>query len=288
MDTSQLRLILLLLGVALIGGIYLWDRLKNSRLSVRRSAPRVRRQPSLYQEDTEDTEDSDDSGDSDDSDPYAQDDALESAGDAAMDSQADPLFLTPLDEVNAEEHDSEQQDSEQQDSGGADSEDLEFSAQGETDYLHGPPDLETALPKMLLQINLVSRHGPIRGKAILEAADETQLGLGEMDIFHRYDDRRPDYVLFSMASQHEPGSFPVGAMSDYETHGLTLFTQLPGLRDGMVIYSDMLFTAERLAVIFDAELQDETHSILTKQAIEHTREQILEYRRKMELERRRA
>jgi len=60
---------------------------------------------------------------------------------------------------------------------------------------------------------------------------------------------------------------------------------LPGVQDGMAIYSDMLFTAERLASILDGKLQDDSHSVLSKQTIEHTREQILNYRSRLQLAR---
>ena len=41
--------------------------------------------------------------------------------------------------------------------------------------------------------------------------------------------------------------------------------------------------AERLASILGGNLQDETHSHLTKQTIEHMREEILEHRRQLQL-----
>jgi len=66
-----------------------------------------------------------------------------------------------------------------------------------------------------------------------------------------------------------------------------LFTQLPGVQDGLSIYSDMLFTAERLAALLNVELHDESRSVLTRQTIEHTREKILEHRSQLERLRRR-
>jgi cell division protein ZipA len=45
----------------------------------------------------------------------------------------------------------------------------------------------------------------------------------------------------------------------------------------------MLFTAERLAALLDGELQDESHSVLSKQTIEHMRGKILEHRRQVQL-----
>ena len=108
---------------------------------------------------------------------------------------------------------------------------------------------------------------------------------GEMAIYHRYDAERSSQVLFSCASLVEPGSFPLNDMAAFNTPGVTLFTRLPGLRDGLAIFSDMLFTAERLAALLDVEVRDESHNPLTKQWVEHKREVILEHRRQLHLAR---
>ena len=60
---------------------------------------------------------------------------------------------------------------------------------------------------------------------------------------------------------------------------------MPGVEDGLVIYSDMLYTAERLLALLGGVLQDESHSALSKQQVEHTRDLILEHRRKVQLAR---
>jgi len=104
-----------------------------------------------------------------------------------------------------------------------------------------------------------------------------------MNIFHRQDSRYPDRVLFSVASLVNPGHFPFDDMQDFTTPGLMLFTQLPGVRDGLEIYSDMLYTANELAGLLGGTLQDETHSVLSKQTIQHTRDAILEHRRQLRL-----
>jgi cell division protein ZipA len=107
-----------------------------------------------------------------------------------------------------------------------------------------------------------------------------------MNIFHRYEHPgRKSRVLFSLASMVEPGHFPLDDMSGFSTPGVTLFAQFPGPRDSLATFSDMLFTAERLAAMLDAELQDESHSALTRQTIEHIREEILEHRRQIQLAR---
>ncbi|OQX40699.1 MAG: cell division protein ZipA, partial [Candidatus Sedimenticola endophacoides] len=64
---------------------------------------------------------------------------------------------------------------------------------------------------------------------------------------------------------------------------LTLFARLPGPLDGLQVFSDMLMSAERLAAELNGSLQDATHSDLTRQTIEHVREEILEHRRQVHL-----
>jgi cell division protein ZipA len=83
----------------------------------------------------------------------------------------------------------------------------------------------------------------------------------------------------------EPGSFPTGDTSAFKTPGLSIFTQLPGVRDGVEIYDEMLATANRLAALLHGELQDERHNKLTRQMEKHTRESIIEHRHKVKLAR---
>ncbi len=145
-----------------------------------------------------------------------------------------------------------------------------------------PP--EEGVPTKIIQINLVSRDGNFEGNDILRAAKDIELVLGPMDIFHRFPGgQRRGRAMFSVANMVEPGVFPIDGMTDFKTPGLILFAQLPGPYDGIALFTDMLFTAERLATLLNGELQDETHSALSKQTIEHIREGILEHRRQVQL-----
>ncbi len=147
-------------------------------------------------------------------------------------------------------------------------------------------DLPPSVPFKIVQINVVSRKLPFSGGRIEAACRDVELMPGDMNIYHRYDrtGKKPR-VMFSMANLVKPGQFPINQMAAFSTPGLSLFAQLPGPRDSLAIFSDMLFTAERLAAMLDGDLQDETHSALTRQTIEHTREQILEHRRQIQLAR---
>jgi len=247
MDSDLLRLILLILGVLLVAGIYLWDRFKRRSLQMPRRLRKSARKPHL--EPTLDGE-------------AAADDSLppgESVGEPVVQHRWD----TPTEDKDSQL-----------------AMELTFSAQGESDYLHIDPALLDEVPRLIVQVVLVARDGPVSGEQIREALQTVDMRFGEMNIYHRLNAH--GQALFSLASVVEPGSFPENQNEDFSTPGLVLFTQLPGVQEGLSIYSDMLFTGERLAALLNAELHDESRSVLTRQTIEHTRDRILEHRRQLE------
>jgi len=162
--------------------------------------------------------------------------------------------------------------------------DLGFSAVDDQDL----QEVSVDLPDLIVQINIIARAGAFSGEQILAAMDQVEMRAGEHNIFHRYDNQGKRKSLFSLASLVEPGTFPLKKMKDFSTPGLTLFAQLPGPRDGLLVYSDMLYVAERLARLLDARLKDDSRSTLTKQTIEHTRERIAEHKRQITLKLRQA
>ncbi|MCB1863965.1 MAG: cell division protein ZipA C-terminal FtsZ-binding domain-containing protein [Chromatiales bacterium] len=145
------------------------------------------------------------------------------------------------------------------------------------------PQGESADPGMIVQISVVAPDGEqLYGLDIQAALDAEGLAFGEMQLFHRraVDGRR---VLYSAVNMVVPGVFNPDAMDRLRTPGITLFMQLPGPQDGLLTFSDMLGTAERLAARLGAQLWDQTHSVLTKQAVQFLREEIIEYGRRMQL-----
>ena len=154
--------------------------------------------------------------------------------------------------------------------------DFDFAATNdEPEVYEDNPDL----PKKIVQINVMRKSGPFSLAEIQRAAKEVDLHYGEMGIYHR--ETAAKHTLFSMASMVEPGTFPQGKKADFATPGLTLFAQIPGPRDGIAVFSDMLMTAERMATMLDAVLYDDTRSKLTRQSIDHTRDSIAEHLRKV-------
>ncbi len=282
MDSDLLRLILIALGIVLAVAIYLWDRHKRiaKRFSRINPAGEAREQPTFDMPEEAIVEEKHAHKD-----PQFQFDDSASLTEQSLEEVSE-VKLRPGQaiDVDADSPNLTGWDASEPDSDPKYTLDLNFSAHGETDYLSTDPALQDNVPRQILQINLVSKKNLFSGAAILEAMKEVDMRHGDMAIYHRLDSSSGK-VLFSIASMVEPGTFPTDGMEDFESPGLSMFTQLPGIRDGLAIYSDMLFTAERLSALLDAELQDGSHSVLTRQTIEHTREEILEHRRQVRLAR---
>jgi cell division protein ZipA len=108
----------------------------------------------------------------------------------------------------------------------------------------------------------------------------------DMGIFQRHENDTTDgALLFSVASMVEPGSIPSDEDTAFVTPGLTFFTQLPGSKEDVNMFDNMLFSAERTARNLGGELQDSQRSTLTPQTIRHLREEVLEHSRKCGVER---
>lgn len=162
--------------------------------------------------------------------------------------------------------------------------DLNFDAHGDGDYLHTDPALLGDVERMIVALHVVPVQGEFGGAALAKACESVHLSLGEMSIFH-HRDRERGQVLFSMASMVEPGTFPPDGLEGFRCPGLTLFTQLPGARDGVEIYDTMLSAAETLARLLKGKVLDERRNRLTRQMQEHLRETIIEHRRRVNLTR---
>ncbi|MES9889275.1 MAG: cell division protein ZipA C-terminal FtsZ-binding domain-containing protein [Candidatus Sedimenticola sp. 6PFRAG1] len=275
MDADILRLILFLVGVALILGIYFWDRHKKVTTKVhairkaqQEGEPEILSQPDEIAEDDPRFEE-----ESEDYEPFYEDEIESDELPNDLESE-----LHQLDEIVHEESESLPDFAEPQ----AEQAELAFAAVDQTD----PYEVRRrGLPTKIIQLVLKSNNGGFANADIWRSAREVELEYGEMKIFHRRAGGKNSPAVFSMASMVEPGTFPDQSNADFITPGLALFSQLPGPKDGLAVFSDMLFTAERLGTLLDASLQDETHSDLTRQSIEHMREEILEYRRQLQLAR---
>ena len=280
MDPDLVRLSLIVCGVLLVVGIYLWDRYKHARPPHQA----LKRRPIEMPLD----ETAIDTGREGRAEPTIDDvtetipemladEPLEAPGETGPRARAAP----PLDPEPGElgEWVAPTRDADPQFSM-----DLNFDANDDGDYLSSDPALRDDVERKIVVINLVARGGAFAGPAIEKACDAAGLELGDMSIYHHRDEHS-GRVLFSMASMVEPGIFPADGMARFSTPGLSIFTQLPGARDGVEIFEAMLGTANRLASLLNGELQDERHNKFTRQMEKHLRDAIIEHRRQITLAR---
>jgi len=125
----------------------------------------------------------------------------------------------------------------------------------------------------------------LTGPELAAALEAQGLRLGEMDVFHHHGvgERATASPVFSVANVLEPGTFDPEAMERFETPGVCLFLRLPGELDGTVALELMLDTGRRLVERLDAVLCDESRNVLTNQAVNHLREQVREFGRRQML-----
>ncbi len=280
MNPDLVRLILIVFGVVLVAGIYLWDRYK-------RAVPRPqasRRSPAEMSMDADAIEQAAASR----QEPHMEE-AIESIPQLRLDEVDEDLppvatVSRPQRALDPEPEELGEWSGVARDTDPQFTMDLNFDAHGDGDYLSTDPALYAEVERKLVVINIVARDGSFAGPAIEKACKANDLKLGDMSIYHRYEGSG-GRVLFSMASMVEPGNFPAGGMAGFATPGLVIFTQLPGVRDGVEVYDEMLATANRLGELLHGELQDERHNKLTRQMEKHIRESIIEHRRRIKLAR---
>jgi len=135
----------------------------------------------------------------------------------------------------------------------------------------------------VFMLNVVARHASgFRGDDILHILLACDLRFGDMSFFHRHEQeagRGP--IQFSVANMMQPGVFDIDNMSDFNTPGLVFFVTLPGPEDMMKAFDYMLETAQAVARNLEGDVLDETRSVLTRQTLEHSRQQIRDLERRL-------
>ena len=135
--------------------------------------------------------------------------------------------------------------------------------------------------KIVALFVVAPRGQRFRGHAVTRALNEAGLQFGAMDIYHRYPrQENAAEPVFSVANLVDPGTLDPAAMDDFVTPGLSLFMRLPGPLAGVQALDDLVATARRLADNLDGELRDQTRSVLSRQTIEALREEVVEFERR--------
>lgn len=135
----------------------------------------------------------------------------------------------------------------------------------------------------VFMLNVVARsEAGFRGDDILHILLACDLRFGDMNFFHRHEfEAGRGAIQFSVANMMQPGVFDIDNMADMTTPGLVFFLTLPGPEDMMQAFDYMLETAQTVARNLGADVLDESRSVLTRQAMEHSRQQIRELERRL-------
>ncbi|GAB3277241.1 hypothetical protein GCM10027297_13300 [Parahaliea aestuarii] len=144
---------------------------------------------------------------------------------------------------------------------------------------HLPRDIASEV----FMLNVVARDPQgFRGDDILQILLACGLRFGDMSFFHRHEhDTGKGPIQFSVANMLQPGVFDIDRMEDFTTKGLVFFVTLPGPDDMMKAYDYMLETAQAVARNLKGDVLDETRSVLTRQTLEHARQQIRDLERRL-------
>jgi len=135
----------------------------------------------------------------------------------------------------------------------------------------------------VFMLNVVARDREgFRGDDILHILLACDLRFGDMNFFHRHEfEAGRGAIQFSVANMMQPGVFDIDHMGDFNTPGLVFFLTLPGPEDMIKAFDYMLETAQAVARNLDGDVLDESRSVLSKQSLEHCRQQIRDLERRM-------
>lgn len=121
------------------------------------------------------------------------------------------------------------------------------------------------------------------GSDVAVAAEKCGLEFGDMQIFHRLLDGRPEAgPIFSMANMVKPGIFDMSRIDELRTPGLTFFMTLPGPLTALDAWDALLPAAQRMAELLGGNVLDEEHSALGRQRIAVLRDELRGWDRKHE------
>ncbi|WP_280552801.1 cell division protein ZipA [Halomonas sp. 25-S5] len=140
----------------------------------------------------------------------------------------------------------------------------------------------------IIVISVMSRDEEgFSGTALLDLMLACGLRYGrDMGIFHRFETEDPESRLqFSMVNVVKPGTFPIEAMDDFRTQGITLLMPLPGASDTAAAFEAMVETAMVIVRHLGGELKDENQSVMTAQTVGFARQRVQEFERRNRLNR---
>lgn len=149
--------------------------------------------------------------------------------------------------------------------------------------LPGKRPAELPVDRIVTLFVVARGDGRFSGSDIAVAAEKAGLEFGDMQIFHRPLDGKPDAgPIFSMANMVKPGTFDMSRIDELRTPGLTFFLTLPGPLSALDAWDAMLPAAQRMAELLGGNVLDEERNALGRQRIAVLRDELRAWDRKHE------
>ncbi len=115
---------------------------------------------------------------------------------------------------------------------------------------------------------LAAEDKPFRGQAVLKALQVHKMRFGEFNIYHRItDDEGQPESIFSIANMVKPGTLSPVELPQMKLPGLTFFLRLPATGGNRNAFDDMLYVAREMSVVLEGTLSDERFSAMSDQTI---------------------
>ena len=238
---DELRVILLLVGIGVVGLVY-WHSRRQARR--RESQPDVRLEPAF------------------DESSVSADDDTASLPELEED---EPVAAVSGDDQYDDEYADDIRVGETRDFVGDSEETAETAEQ---------PQIE----QKIITLRLVARGDDhFNGEQVVLALRGLGLRHGKFGIFHRVEGTDDESIVFSVASLVEPGTFDLTNIREQQLPGVSMFMVLPGPKDGAEAFDEMMATARALADSLNGELLDEAGSTMSVQRERFLREEIIQY-----------
>lgn len=143
---------------------------------------------------------------------------------------------------------------------------------------------EGAQHERIISLYVVAQDGyTLHGPELVVAAEKAGLVHGDLGIFHRMVDSKPELgPIFSMANMVRPGVFDLSQMDQFSTPGVVLFLTLPGPLSALDAWDTMLPAAQRFSDLLGAQLLDDQRTPLGRQRIAALRDELRAFDRKRE------
>lgn len=150
----------------------------------------------------------------------------------------------------------------------------------------GSEQIAPAGEQLFIPLTLMAKAGrQLSGETIQQATAAASLLLKDDGIYRFEVKDAQGYLqpLLGLANILEPGSFDPTQMSHFATPGLVLYLHLPAPIEARMAFETLIDIGQKLEALLEAELCDETRSVLTKQTIGHLKEKVEAFRFKQKM-----